>query len=141
MSHLRPFKTAKEEVKKSSSCNTTLSLFLLDFFHFFGFIHDYCNVGLAVYGIDPNSPLSIFFNKQDLGLFDPKASNILCVLDPLDKSNNVTRGCSKISLIAAHFASAYKSLTFRTDQFKLLTPKDDRSLIKGFLSRVLFIVG
>jgi DNA polymerase sigma len=120
-----------------NSKNMKLSKLLLDFFHFFGSVHDYANVGIAVNGVDPEYESAILFNKQDLGLYDPRASNTLCVLDPLDPSNNVTRGCSKIALIAAHFAAAYKSLISQSDQFKLAI--DGRYVIKGYLSRILFI--
>lgn len=100
----------------------------LDFLHFFGFIFDYNEVGLAPQGL-PSKPDIFMFYKRDYMMYNKKMSTRLAIMDPLNPQNNVTGGSKLITTISSSFANAYITL------FNLLEQGNFKD--KGFLASIL----
>ena len=74
-----------------------LGSLLIDFFHFFGIIFDYHQLG---FGYDGQ-----LFVKAELGL---PADFHLSLLDPNDPKNDVTQGTTRIQNVSSSFRDAYE---------------------------------
>ncbi|CAG7719989.1 unnamed protein product [Allacma fusca] len=100
---------------------------LINFLEFFGQEFDYTKQAIKI--TNDSSP---FVPKEDLyQLCDDLGSAILVIQDPLDESNNVSRGTFRAASVQEAFASAASKLKYPVRLFRSFFPD------AGFLGRVV----
>lgn len=100
-----------------------LGVLLLEFFELYGNCFNYDQLGLSMAGHMP------YIRKDDcVALVNPRTTYTLAILDPLDNTNNLSRGSYNVSGIRNAFKGAYSMLCSRCYEANSLKVKWRRGM-------------
>ncbi|KAJ1911730.1 hypothetical protein IWQ60_010002 [Tieghemiomyces parasiticus] len=101
-----------------------LGVLLLEFFELYGLTFNYRTTGIRI------AHPSGYFSKATSPIGNTQPPHLLCIQDPQDASNNISRGTYGINRVQAAFAGAFTTLT------KQMTRYRQRLAADGSLGRV-----